>query len=179
MPCNYDDVWLTKDCPQCSGRYDAEAFFHRSTTRSATRRLCIGCFQSNSDTKKHADRWRVKIRDTTNRHGRRLGIPVDVLKARYGWHAEEMQHDAEHAWENGCPYCRKPFKSMPRGLGELTVDIVDPKLPPHYTTNTKYVCNTCNKQKQRTPPELWARKLIAWRQWEQQRLTGPRQRCLF
>jgi hypothetical protein len=54
---------------------------------------------------------------------------------------------------------------MPHGLGDVTLDIVDPANEPFYKTNVRWVCATCNRAKSRTPPDEWAEKLAAWEEW--------------
>jgi hypothetical protein len=63
---------------------------------------------------------------------------------------------------------------MGHGLADLTLDIIDPTKDPYYSTNVKWVCATCNKEKQRTPPEHWGAKLVAWQMWreQQEKLKG-------
>ena len=101
-------------------------------------------------------------------------VSAEELVTRYGWRATEMAHDIDHAFKNGCPYCCEKFATMPHGLGDVTLDIVDPARPPYYKTNVKWVCTTCNRAKSRTPPELWAEKLAAWAEWR--RINEERQR---
>jgi hypothetical protein len=55
---------------------------------------------------------------------------------------------------------------MGHGLADITLDVIDPAAAPYYGTNTKWACQTCNREKGTTPPALWGAKLNAWRQWE-------------
>jgi hypothetical protein len=43
---------------------------------------------------------------------------------------------------------------------------VDPAKEPYLETNTQPCCGTCNTSKSNSSPELWARKLRFWREWE-------------
>jgi hypothetical protein len=175
-----------KECARCGGLFDAEAFFGRNHARYAylaRHAVCLGCQQSARDTEKARDRWPAKVRDTIRRHARQLGVTVGVLVKEFGWQFDRLLHDVQHAYRNGCPYCRESFAGMGHGFADITLDIVEPTQDPRYTINTKWVCATCNREKGRTPAELWDRKLAAWDEWERQqqhlRRNGPLQRKLF
>jgi hypothetical protein len=79
-----------------------------------------------------------------------------------------MAHEAEHTYGNGCPNCSKPFAIMGHGLADITLDMNDPKAPPYYGTNTKWICQTCNRKKGKTDPAIWGAITSGWRQWEKQ-----------
>jgi hypothetical protein len=65
---------------------------------------------------------------------------------------------------------------MSHGLSDITLDICDPTIEPYYMTNTKWVCQTCNREKARTPPDKWGAKLVYWKQWAQQQAKIARDR---
>src|SRR5262249_49372565 len=131
---------------------------------------CIGCEQTARDKKKRANRERSKVGDAIRRHADRF-IKIGLAKTRaefaekYGWEIDRMLHEMEHTYKNGCGYCAESFGEMGHGLSDITLDICDPRQPPYYGTNTRWICQTCNREKGRTPPELWGAKLIAWKQW--------------
>jgi hypothetical protein len=139
--------------------------------------MCIGCEQEKRDAEKRKDRWPTKISDMIRRHAERLKISVKVLREDFGWEFDRMLHEAQHAYSNGCAYCGKPFKLMGHGLYDLTLDIMDPHSPPHYATNVRWACPTCNREKGRTPPSEWGAKLACWAKWL--RRPKKRQKKLF
>jgi hypothetical protein len=55
---------------------------------------------------------------------------------------------------------------MGHGLDDITLDIVDREREPYYRTNVKWCCGTCNSEKATMAPELWARRLDFWPQWQ-------------
>jgi len=133
----------------------------------------MGCEQQERDDRKRRNRPKAKARNTFYHHADKF-IQAGKAESRrefaelYGWDIGQMSHDIEHAYGNGCPYCHQSFAEMGHGLSDVTLDIIDTEKPPYYTTNVRWVCATCNKEKQRTPPELWGAKLIAWEKWRQQ-----------
>src|SRR5262252_2455531 len=95
-----------KQCADCGGWFDAEAFFRRDTPAYAyagkgRRSTCLACEQTARDAQKTTNRWPTKIRDTIRRHAVRLGVDGDVLQTRYGWDFARMMHEAQHAYDNG------------------------------------------------------------------------------
>lgn len=173
----------TKYCPKCGGTYGL-GFFRRNKVLHAhstggRHPICKGCEQTRRDREKAADRWLQKARDTRRRHAPRLGRSIQELEHQFAWQLDQMAHDAAHAYENQCPGCRKPFLTMGHGLGDITLDITDPTRDPFYVTNARWICQTCNRQKSKTPPDEWAELLIGWARWEQQQIIGPLQRTLF
>ena len=162
-------------CRRCGGEF-ALTFFRISRVLdiSSTKRrrvICIGCEQTERDTAKSRDRWRDKIRSTIRNHARKYinrGLAADIAEfvSTFGWHLDDMKHDAEHVYKNGCQVCHRLFSSMEHGLADLTLDVINPTEPPYYISNTKWICRTCNREKGRTPPHLWAQKLAEWRRWE-------------
>lgn len=165
-----------RQCKRCGGAYPL-VFFRISQRDYALRAkrkntICIGCEQTERDEKKRYNRPRKKARDAYRRHAKKF-VERDIIKSQdelaqyYGWDIDQMTHDIEHASTNGCPYCHQPFSDMAYGLSDLTLDIVDPEKPPYYTTNVRWVCATCNMEKQRTPPSQWGAKLVSWQRWRE------------
>jgi hypothetical protein len=175
---------MTKRCDRCGGEYDVR-FFRRAHApyeygASGTHPVCMGCEQTQRDSRKQQSngRWAVKIRDTIRRHAARLNLTVTQLQQEFGWTVDRMMHEAQHAYANGCSYCGASFAAMGHGLHDLTLDIVNPQDPPYYITNTRWVCQTCNRQKSKTSAKDWSAKRAAWDVWR--RLPKlPRQLKLF
>jgi hypothetical protein len=160
----------TKRCAQCGRVFDVVFFRRNPDSRASalardTRAICKGCEQTARDQLKAIDRWPKKVDNMIRWHARRFGIGVRDLVDRYGWDPKQIAHEAKHAYANGCPYCQFPFETMGHGIADLSIDIVNPDSPPWYTTNTKFCCVSCNREKHRTPPELWSRLCVAWKQW--------------
>jgi len=170
-----------RTCRVCGGQFP-DAFFHRTHSGTITdvhirnyrRAVCKGCEQQRRDGAKQSleGRAQKKAYNALRLHASRLGRTMDELKAVYGWDVAQMAHDILHAHTNGCPYCRHPFAEMAHGLADVTLDIVDPKAEPYYRTNVRWVCHTCNTEKQRTPPDEWAENLRGrdmWAAWQRKR----------
>lgn len=166
-----------KHCPKCGGEYP-QGSFGRNVVRCITQRrpTCKLCEQTAGDAIKAARRWTIKVSETRRRHARRLNLPVITLERQYGWDLPRMARDAEHAYNDRCPGCTTPFKDMVHGLGDITLDIRDPEREPFLLTNTEWICVTCNRQKQRTPPEDWAEFCIGRELWLRQQVIGPSQK---
>ena len=157
-----------KRCKRCDIEYDEEVFFRRKNDArrlhisSRTHDVCIRCEQTARDVEKSRDRWASKARDSIRRHAAKYEIDVGTFVDRFGWETEVVRHGFEHAYTNGCPYCHRPYAGMGHGLYDITIDICDPRSAPHFETNTKFCCQTCNREKGTMPPDLWARKLRCW-----------------
>jgi hypothetical protein len=83
------------------------------------------------------------------------------LADTYGWTDERLVRDMQHAeW---CCYCEKAFSEMPNGMQDITVDIHDRDALPEYKTNTRIICQTCNRLKGMVTPADWAAVQLAWR----------------
>lgn len=76
-----------------------------------------------------------------------------------------MIHDLNHTYDNWCMGCDGVFKEMGHGLSDITLDIIDPRLPPYYQ-NTRWICSTCNRAKGRTPPEQWGALTAYIKRWK-------------
>jgi hypothetical protein len=163
-----------KQCAGCCGRYPL-VFFRIEHVATRVHRHCVRCKrcdQERRDAVKRRDRFRSKAHSAIRTHAKKfkdLGLVKDQEEFQkvYGWTADQLEHDLRHAWDNGCPYCRHRFQDMEGGLSVMTVDIVAPQDPPHYQTNTRLVCATCNKEKQQTPPAEFGELLQCHRQWEE------------
>jgi len=152
---------MKRHCQKCGGEFDESFFRHTRMANRYPRDICKACEQTGRDKGKSKNRFLAKARSTLLRHQRRFGFPLKD----YGWIVAEMAHDAEHAFKNGCPYCRKPFLEM-SGLPDLTLDIINPEKKPFYKTNTKWVCATCNKQKQKYNADEWGQNQQNWQEWK-------------
>jgi len=182
---------MIKTCRRCGQTYNpAEAFFrqHRYVptavgTVKHWHSICIGCELTARTEKKYRNRPKEKARRTLHSHADKYirakrwekdpRFPEvhtrDEFEQKLGWNLDHMAHDLEYASGNGCHYCRRPFSEMEHGWADITLDIINPDLPPYYRTNTRWICMTCNREKQKTPPDLWGAKLQCWGQWREWR----------
>jgi hypothetical protein len=161
-------------CRECREWYD-EVFFEVALGKNSYPKLrkvrCIGCrLTRRTREKEEGKRYWVKARNAVMTHAAKFiktGVvqSAEELVTRFGWNLAAMAHDIEHAFKNGCPYCRVLFSQMPNGLGALTLDVVDPSQPPYYAVNTRWSCMTCNRSKAKTAPSVWAIKLLCWEKW--------------
>ena len=102
------------------------------------------------------------------------------LDREYGWKFSRLLKDAQRAYEHSCAYCERKFAEMGYALADLTLDIVNPDAPPFYITNVRWVCATCNRQKNRTPSAQWAARRVWWDAWKKQpKPKYPVQKKLF
>jgi hypothetical protein len=108
----------------------------------------------------------AKARSTIKHHAMRYQITAAKMTEAYGWDIERVAHLLRHAYENTCIYCRRPYSSMRNGPSDVTMDIINPREAPYLETNTQPCCQTCNQSKSDSSPEMWARKLRFWREWE-------------
>lgn len=167
-------------CEKCRGWYDRDVAFRLNPGRYTCLRSapqhrvnCIGCEQTARDTSRHKDPFIEKARWTARRHAKRLGMKKAQFVAAYGWDTARVAHRLRHDYENTCAYCRRPYATMLNGVRDITMDIIDPAREPFLETNTIPCCQTCNSSKRDLPPDMWARKLKFWREWEANRLTLP------
>ena len=138
--------------------------------------VCIGCELTERTNKKQRNRPREKARKALSRHATKyikegLVSSAQEFTSLFGYSVDQMAHDIEHAFQNGCPYCGRSFASMAHGLNDVTLDIIDPKRPPNYRTNTRWVCNTCNSEKQKTDADLWDMKCQCWAEYERRQVA--------
>ncbi len=68
---------------------------------------------------------------------------------------------------------------MGHGLADLTLDIQDPTRPPHYCTNTKWCCQTCNRDKGPMSPEEFEAQRQISKLWKLPKTEPPEQGMLF
>jgi hypothetical protein len=163
-----------KKCSRCGYEGDEEAFFrgNKEVRRSGqvyltTRAICIGCELSARNDPTPEARALRKARNSLAHHADKYEMPPKDFARRYGWDAERMAHDLTHALENTCVYCWEPYGAMAHGLDDITLDVIDPTKEPYYHTNVQWCCRTCNQEKSTLAPEIWARRLIEWRRWQE------------
>jgi hypothetical protein len=140
-----------------------------------TRSICIPCEQTRGDARKRLRRSIRKAHSTIGHHAKRFGLTKREFERRYGWTADRIAHDIEHAHDNTCCYCQQPYADMAHGLADVTIDIIDPAKEPFYSTNTRPCCMTCNRAKSDMSPEDWAKRLLGWRLWREHQTSGPTQ----
>ncbi len=167
-------------CKECGTTYEGdevEAFFvhHiRPNGHVYIHGRCRGCEQDESDKRKRARRSLKKaetaIRTHCHRYNARNGTSLEPKEfaLKFGWDKYRMAHEIEHVHANGCPVCGDSFAEMGHGLRDVTIDIIDPTSPPVYGVNTRWICHTCNIEKQCTPMHLLTAKKQAWRKWRRQ-----------
>ena len=174
-----------RTCDRCRWAYDEDAFFNLYGSKdsrileSRRRTTCAGCEQTLGDAKKNEQRSITKAANAISSHAKRHNMPRSEFAHRYDWDLKRMAYDIDHAYENTCVYCWQPYASMDGGLSVVTIDIIDPTAEPYYRTNTKWCCRTCNTQKQRMTPALWARRCAAWAQWRENQHRIPDALSLF
>jgi hypothetical protein len=164
-------------CVTCGGSYDREVAFRKNRHIRGSRALdpdtratCIGCEQTERDSHKAVDAFMAKARGTIQRHAHRYHMTAPEFAKSYGWDVPRVAHILRHAFDNTCAYCRQPYSAMRNGPNDVTMDIIDPAKEPYLETNTQPCCGTCNTSKSNSSPELWARKLRFWREWEDNQL---------
>jgi hypothetical protein len=168
-------------CIKCLGWYGEEFFsthgptnLSKSSCLKYRRRRCKLCYLSGRTEEKYGPgRFRVKAQSAIGTHTPKL-VRKGLIQSKreliekYGWNVAEMAHDIEHAFKNGCPECRELFGTMPNGLADVTLDIVDPKQPPYYGVNTRWFCMTCNRIKGQMSSEQWGAEGRWRREWRKQ-----------
>jgi hypothetical protein len=171
----------TERCICCGGTY-LLAFF-RHTNKKASRSInlartyhdrCIGCEASSKREEQEIQRLRRKAKIAMRRHGiklQELGVikDYDDLAKLYGWSPDRMVEDIKRVIKEGCSYCLQPVGIGAQGLGGVTLDILDPRYPPHYSTNIQWCCARCNSEKQRTSPDVWGARRSMWKLWRENR----------
>lgn len=167
---------VRQKCRHCSGTYDRDVAFRKNSHQRKNRGLaiagpdihatCIGCEQTARDGHKAVEPFIAKARSTIKHHAMRYGITSSKMITYYGWDIDRVAHLLRHAYENTCVYCRRPYHSMRNGPSDVTMDIINPREAPYLETNTQPCCQTCNQSKSDSSPEMWARKLRFWREWE-------------
>lgn len=162
-----------RQCRQCGEWYEP-IFFESNLTRtvrgmhtSYKRAICKGCSQTNRDKHKAISRWRSKMRSTRKMHARKFNRSEAEFENIFKWNLDQMEHDARHAYDNGCPNCGRNFAAMGHGLSDITLDIIVREAPPTYGHNTRWICGTCNRQKGKYTMQEYATLMMEWRRWEQ------------
>ena len=181
------DEQQTKRCKSCGGDYLLEFVRYGGYTNRTRvmgnaiqryRDRCIGCEAMRKREELADQRLRRKAIATRRRHGvklKQLGMIKceDDLEEVYGWSLERMIDDIERVRETGCTYCLQPIE---RGLGMITLDILNAEQAPHYSTNVLWCCGKCNSEKQRTPPQVWGARQSMWNLWHRNQIllgTNP------
>lgn len=172
-----------RQCTRCGTHYAphlvALAFrvgprvsMHQDTGRR-TRYVCRPCEQTARDERKIRNRWAVKARDVIRRHAIRLEVSKQDLIDRYGWDPERLAHDAEFQYGNGCNYCGHQYREMGHGLADISLDIMDRAAAPYYRSNTKWCCQTCNRQKGDKSPEWFEINRQVYEAWQRTKTMAP------
>jgi len=163
-----------RTCKRCGTTYyddEVQAVFRKGkkgdeyTHHPTYSAVCQACEVTARTQAKEVNRFATKARNTIKHHGKKLGLTPAEMADRFLWTVDRIAHDMEHAWQNGCNDCGDLFQKMPNGLHDLTVDIREPSDPPHWGSNTRFVCTTCNRKKSRTPAKLWGAMRAAWARW--------------
>jgi hypothetical protein len=167
----------TKRCVSCGGKYFLE-FFRPSNTEEGLpanaarsyRDRCIGCETRSKREEQAHQRLRRKAKDAMSRHAARLKERAVIedqsdLEELYGWSIDRMIEDINRMLREGCSYCLQKIGRTEQGLHVVTLDIFDPQKPPHYSTNVRWCCASCNSEKQRTSPDIWGARLSMWGRW--------------
>lgn len=169
----------TKRCTSCGGDYLLDFFRHRANpkgNRALTpdaqryRDRCIGCEAIRKRKELIDQRLRSKAITARRRHGvslKKLGRikEQDELEEVYGWTLDLMIDDIKRVMVKGCPYCLQQVSIAEKGLGIITLDILDVDQSPHYSTNVRWCCARCNSEKQQTPPDIWGARQSMWNRW--------------
>lgn len=170
---------VKKTCRECWTTYEDDEIevmftsWSRVDKNSYQHHTCNGCKQKGRDEEKERRRSTAKARNTLYTHADKY-IEKGLAESRkdfarkFRWDVQQMAHDIDYAFGNGCPYCRKNFADMANELFNVTLDIINPGDLPYYGINTRWCCATCNREKSKTPPHLWGAKLRAWEKWERQ-----------
>jgi len=171
------------ECRECGESYEAVFFRVNSAPRSETwttyvvqdsnsqaglKARCRLCEITERTEAKRANRFREKARRTLRNHAKKYGQKTADFAADYGWDIDVMARDISQAGEHECLYCREAFTSE-NGLGDISLDIVDREKPPHYETNVRWCCRTCNQIKGTTDPAKWGDFLRELRRWKARR----------
>jgi hypothetical protein len=162
-----------KKCRKCGRESDEEAFFSKNRiirlsgeVYITTRSVCIGCELSARNEPTLEARALRKVYNSATHHAAKYKMSTANFCKKYGWDQKRMAYDVLHAHENTCAYCWFEYAKMGHGLDDVTLDIIDPDGEPYYHTNVRWCCRTCNLEKSTLPPEIWARRLIEWRNWK-------------
>lgn len=179
-----------KQCLAC-GHYWPYLFFRRGSRGKCTchdcqhstcyRPKCEGCEVTERTERKKLDRFWVKALLTCRKHWKQ-----DGYKCRQDWEAASgltvalVASRMRMAWEQDetCEHCDTRWREMPNGIADITVDRVDP-LKPFTRSNWGLLCPTGQRDKGRTPPDIWDQKQACWKLWREHRRPRPVQEGLF
>jgi hypothetical protein len=75
----------------------------------------------------------------------------------------------------GCNYCRREYADP----ADITLDLQDRNGPPYYHTNTKWCCQTCNREKGAMSPEEFEARRQILNLWKRSKNELPEQGMLF
>lgn len=162
-------------CKVCGGIYP-EIYFYSRGMHTSRRKACKGCLDKRDDRRKQNNRFPSKTGSTRKRHAEKFGYSTEKLRMM-GWETKRMANDCKHAYENNCIECGWAYSNMGHGTADITLDILNPALEPHYPSNVRWICATCNRRKGDMPLEQWMIEKEYWKQWEER--NGPRQLSMF
>lgn len=182
-------MMATKICRQCKILKPVEEFrIAGNRTRDLTRaelrrtRICKVCEVTNRCEAKDLDPYKPAFAQRRRDHARRYGFTVKELE-RLGWDAERRTIEMRAQFENGfCPNCIETadgsvkvhfYRTMSRGLAELTIDRINPDLPPIWPGNVQWLCATCNKRKQDRDPILHGQRIQQEHEFRLQEQLSP------
>jgi hypothetical protein len=137
-------------CSTCRGSYGI-SFFSRFNDPMQGRRWSSRCNYCMCRTSKRWNRRRVirvKAKTTIESHKRRFGSDIHL----YGWRLNQIEADIKKKLGSRCPECERLMS-----LNVISLDIIDPTMPPEYSTNVRIICLQCNAQKGSKTPEEWLR----------------------
>lgn len=166
-----------RTCETCGGTYN-NSFFKSICIYTCGKDhiyhypICLGCYGIRAKKYKQNERLLQKAQNTYYHHANKLlatGIiqKKEELDTIYGWDSHQMAHDIKNCFENGCPYCGRQYSIIEGGLHNISLDIIDPALPPNYETNVHWICLDCNKRKRNSSSEAWELKLQDWKLWRE------------
>jgi len=178
-----------RQCRKCGATYAprlVESAFRLDASRrknwQGLKWTCRPCEQTARDGKKQGNRWLKKAGDVVRRHAESITrerakrgltpVTKEDLIQFYGWVPEQLAHDAEHQYGNGCSYCHHSYLEMGHGLADITLDIQDRDREPYYRTNTKWCCQTCNRKKGVMTPDAFEIDRQVYEVWSRQQQRG-------
>lgn len=139
-----------------SSRRDVTPIVYRVTT-------CKVCEVTNHDRARELNPYRPAFAQRRRAHASRYGYTIKELE-KLGWDSERRPIEMQATYENGfCPNCIETadgkvrvhfFRDMSHGLADLTIDRINPDLPPIWPGNIQWLCATCNKRKRDRDPIL-------------------------
>jgi 5-methylcytosine-specific restriction endonuclease McrA len=181
-------VMQTRICPECGILKPEEEFRIRRayTPNGEVEKLyrvkvCKVCEVDRRIRAREANPYLFAFRHRRRNHARSLGLSVDDLR-RLGWDEERRSIEMEAAFEFGyCPHCIEigadgkaivhHFRDLDGGLRDLTIDVINPGLPPQWPGNVQFLCSTCNSRKHSSDPILHGQRLQA--EFEFGQVGGP------